>query len=195
MQTLQKHKLGDQESRERFESSLWYDLLAAPVNELKSIKELLKIEYFRQLFERIPELHFKKQLSLVIIDKLLDLPEQETLSTFEEVDDVFAYLTIIIEEKDFKVDTQKDLGIKKTIKLDGGDKVVTEEFMERQEKLCRCLHLIRLEDTLKTLSALLYVKKRYLSKCAENTIHTYPALISQITNCLRLLGYRSKPSN
>lgn len=195
MQTLQKHKLGDQESRERFESSLWYDLLAAPVNELKSIKELLKIEYFRQLFERIPELHFKKQLSLVIIDKLLDLPEQETLSTFEEVDDVFAYLTIIIEEKDFKVDTQKDLGIKKTIKLDGGDKVVTEEFMERQEKLCRCLHLIRLEDTLKTLSALLYVKKRYLSKCAENTIHTYPALISQITNCLRLLGYRSKASN
>lgn len=193
MKTLKKSRAEDG-PKERSESSLWYELLVAPVNELTSIKDLLKLEYFRQLFEQIPDPFFKRQLSLEIVDKLLILPHEQTLENNDDIDDIFAYLLILIEEQDYKVDTQKDLGIKKSIKLEGGEKVVSDDFLERQEKICKCLHLISHDDPAKALSSLLFVRKKYLSRCPDNIIYTYPTLILKITNLLRVSAYKSSRS-
>lgn len=191
MQTLKKRNTGDEETNGRSESSLWYELLVEPINELKSIKSLLQLENFKQLYDQIPDPHFKRQLSLVIINKLLDLPEFDTMKSIEEIDDVFAYFVVLIEEQDSKVDTQKDLGIKKSIKLEGGEKVVSEDFLQRQEKVCKCLHLVSHADATDALSSLFYIKKKFLSRCPENIIYTYPTLISMITNLLRLARYKN----
>ncbi|KAF3993406.1 hypothetical protein FT663_00429 [Candidozyma haemuli var. vulneris] len=193
MKTLKKSRAEDG-PKERSESSLWYELLVAPVNELTSIKDLLKLEYFRQLFEQIPDPFFKRQLSLEIVDKLLISPHEQTLENNDDIDDIFAYLLILIEEQDYKVDTQKDLGIKKSIKLEGGEKVVSDDFLERQEKICKCLHLISHDDPAKALSSLLFVRKKYLSRCPDNIIYTYPTLILKITNLLRVSAYKSSRS-
>lgn len=191
MQTLKKRRKGDTESYERSESRLWFELLVEPVNELSSINALLELENFRELYEQIPDPHFKRQLSLVIIDKLLDQPEVGTLKSNDDIDNIFSYLTILIEEQGSKVDTQKDLGIKQTMKLEGGEKLVSDDFLQRQENICKCLHLISTEDTTEAISRLFYIKKKYLSKFPENIIYTYPTLISKITNLLRLTGYKN----
>lgn len=190
--TLKVKKSGDEHSRATSESRLWFELLVAPVQEIKSIKNLLKVGNFRMLYEQISDVHFKRQLSLVILDKLLNLPEEHSLGTTDDIDEIFAYLVVLIEESDSKASTQKDLGITKSIKLEGGEKVVAAEFLTRQEKLSKCLHLIHSDDYQKTMSNLFYVKKKYLSKCAENTIFTYPTLVSRITALLRITGMRAQ---
>lgn len=173
---------------------LWLDLLSTPVRHFLSIKGLLKLSFFYELYSQVGNSSSQKQLSLQIIDKLLETSgdyyegEKDTYETTEDIDIVFKYLLPLIKDTD-SLSTSKDLGVTKTIKVDGNEKQITEEFLTVQEKLSKVLHLVQHPDLFKNLSNLFYVKKKYLSKSPANTIYTYPTLITIMAAKLRLAGY------
>lgn len=170
--------------------ALWLELLMTPVIHFASIKSLLELPFFYRLYSKITLPHLQKKLSCDIALKLLDSPEDSPLSSVEDIDNVFKYLTVLIEAPASILSTSKDLGVEKTIRVDGGEKLVTQDFLYIQEIVCKAVHLIGHVDESKCLSNLVYVKKKYLSKAPENIVYTYPTLVTKMTNLLRIAGYR-----
>ncbi|GEQ70156.1 hypothetical protein JCM33374_g3832 [Metschnikowia sp. JCM 33374] len=172
--------------------TLWKHLLTTPVQHFASITSLLSLPFFYELYSKITIPHLQKSLSCDIAEKLLESAHDgpQILSTAGEIDNVFKYLQVLIEHSDSQLNTSKDLGVEKTIKLDGGQKLVTQTFLQDQETVCKVLHLIGHPDDFKCLSNLFYVKKKYLSKSPANIVYTYPTLITRMTNILRITGYR-----
>lgn len=183
------------ESKEAIQK-LWLDLLTTPVRHFSSIKSLLKLSFFYELYSQVGNVALQKQLSLEIANKLLETSgdyyegEKETYETTEDIDDVFKYLVVLIKDSDSHLSTSKDLGVTKTIKIDNNEKHITEDFLAVQEKISKVIHLIDHPDLFKNLSNLFYVKKKYLSKSLVNSIYTYPTLITKMTAKLRLAGYQ-----
>ena len=87
------------------------------------------------------------------------------MHSVDEIDGVFKYLMVLIKESPSKLDTAKHLGVTKTIKVNNGEALITEEFLETQEKICKLIHLVELsDDPIKNVSNLMYVRKKYLNK-------------------------------
>lgn len=177
---------GDQEE-------MWSNLLIEPVSHFKSIKSLLRLENFYDFYKKLTNINLQKQISLAIIDKILSLAsenQKDILMDVEEIDGIFRYLMVLIKESPSKLDTAKNLGVTKTIKVNNGELLVTPEFLEVQEKICKVFQLVENpEDPVKTIANLLYIRKTYLNKNLENIIYTYPSLISRILFKLKIIGY------
>lgn len=171
--------------------ALWLDLLVTPVRYFSSIKGLLKLSFFYELYTQVGDVALQKQLSLEIASKLLEssYDHLEPLDTTQDIDDIFKYLVVLIQTTDTQLSTSKDLGVTKTIRDDG--KLLTPDFLAVQEQVSKVLHLVTHGDVFKNLSHLFYVKKKYLSKSPANTIYTYPTLVSIMTAKLRLAGYQA----
>lgn len=176
---------------------LWLELLVTPVRHFSSIKSLLKLSFFYELFSKVSSISLQKQLALEIADKLLESAgdyyegEKEYYHSIEDIDDTFKYLLVLIKDSNSQLSTSKSLGVTKTIKVENGEKHITEEFLQVQEKICKVLHLVEHPDEFKNLANLLYVKKKYLNKNPDNIIYTYPTLVSKMTNKLRIAGYKN----
>lgn len=176
--------------------SLWFDLLVTPVKHFSSIKSLLKLPFFFELFSKMSTVSSQRQLALKIAEKLVEIygsdtdAEKEEYHTTEDIDDIFKFMLVLIKDSDSQMNTSKNLGVTKTILVDNGEKHITAEFLEIQETICKVLHLVDHPDEFKSLTNLLYVRKKYLNKNPENIIYTYPTLIAQLTNKLRIAGYR-----
>lgn len=183
-------KLTDNSEAEN-NQELWLRLVVTPLQHFSSIKNLLSLSFFYEFYLKLSNNHYKKQISLEILNKILNVTNEEsgqydTYTTVEEIDIVFKYLLILIKDSDTHLNTSKNLGITKSIKVHGGEKVITNEFLNTQEKLCKVIHFIENENLFKNISNLMYVRKKYLNKFPENIIYTYPTLISKILNQLRI---------
>lgn len=187
-----EEKLGGQDEGGDQEE-MWSNLLIEPVSHFKSIKSLLRLENFYDFYKKLTNINLQKQISLAIIDKILSLAsenQKDILMDVEEIDGIFRYLMVLIKESPSKLDTAKNLGVTKTIKVNNGELLVTPEFLEVQEKICKVFQLVENpEDPVKTIANLLYIRKTYLNKNLENIIYTYPSLISRILFKLKIIGY------
>lgn len=170
-------------------------LLITPIQHFSSIKNLLKLSFFHKFYLKLSNANYQKQISLEIAKKILTNASEENeseieyYSNIEEIDGVFKYLLVLIKESDNHLNTSKNLGITKAIKIEDGEKFITEEFLSIQEQICKIIHLIEHPDIFKNLSNLMYIRKKYLNKNFDNIIYTYPTLISKILNKLRIAGY------
>lgn len=187
-----EEKLGGQDEGGDQEE-MWSNLLIEPVSHFKSIKSLLRLENFYDFYKKLTNINLQKQISLAIIDKILSLAsenQKDILMDVEEIDGIFRYLMVLIKESPSKLDTAKNLGVTKTIKVNNGELLVTPEFLEVQEKICKVFQLVENpEDPVKTIANLMYIRKTYLNKNLENIIYTYPSLISRILFKLKIIGY------
>lgn len=187
-----EENLGGQDEGDDQEE-MWSNLLIEPVSHFKSIKSLLRLENFYDFYKKLTNINLQKQISLAIIDKILSLAsenQKDILMDVEEIDGIFRYLMVLIKESPSKLDTAKNLGVTKTIKVNNGELLVTPEFLEVQEKICKVFQLVENpEDPVKTIANLLYIRKTYLNKNLENIIYTYPSLISRILFKLKIIGY------
>lgn len=170
-------------------ASLWLELLEAPIGHFSSIKELLKLPFYHALFSKIQEPELLRSLGLRISQKLVSSAAKEQLSSTEDIDDVFKYLSILIVETDSKSTTSKDLGVQKTVLINNNETRVSEAFLHTQETICKVLHLINHSDHFQCLTLLFYVRKKYLNASFENIVFTYPTLVTRMTNCIRHAGY------
>lgn len=177
------------------DEQLWLLLLIAPIQNFSSLKYLLKLPFFHQFYLKLSNKQYQKQISLEIANKVLanaadeDSDSVEYYSTVEEIDGIFKYLLVLIKDSETQLNTSKNLGITSTIKIDDGEKYITEDFLQVQEKICKIIHLIENPDVFKNLSNLMYIRKKYLNKNFENIIYTYPTVISRILNKLRVARY------
>ncbi|EER34688.1 hypothetical protein CTRG_01549 [Candida tropicalis MYA-3404] len=187
-----EENLGGQDEGDDQEE-MWSNLLIEPVSHFKSIKSLLRLENFYDFYKKLTNINLQKQISLAIIDKILSLAsenQKDILMDVEEIDGIFRYLMVLIKESPSKLDTAKNLGVTKTIKVNNGELLVTPEFLEVQEKICKVFQLVENpEDPVKTIANLMYIRKTYLNKNLENIIYTYPSLISRILFKLKIIGY------
>lgn len=175
--------------------SLWLDLLITPVRFFSSLKSLIQLPFFHELFTKISNVNLQKQLALEIVDNLLqgaangeDATEQ--YKSTDEIDDIFKYILVLIQETEGPLSTAKDLGVTASIRVGNDDKYISELFLETQERICKMLHLIETPDYFKNLSMLFHVKKKYLNKNKASIIYLYPTLITKMTNKLRIAGYK-----
>lgn len=193
---LEEVSKGKSEDSDDVVLGLWLDLLITPVRHFSSIKGLLKLPFFYELYSQIGNVALQKLLSLEIVNKIVESAgdsydgDMETYQTTEDIDDVFKYLLVLIKDSDSQLSTSKDLGVTKTIKIENNEKHITQDFLSVQEKISKVIHLIDHPDLFKKLSNLFYIKKKYLSKSPANTIYTYPTLITKMTATLRLAGYQ-----
>ncbi|EGW33353.1 uncharacterized protein SPAPADRAFT_136278 [Spathaspora passalidarum NRRL Y-27907] len=189
------NELTNQENTSQEQEEMWVQLLSTPIRHFTSIKTLFKLEFFHEFYLKLNK-EFQRKISLAIVDKTLsvenegNIREPEYLSNTPEIDGIFKYLLVLIKDKPVKVNTATDLGVMKTIKINNGEKQITPEFIETQEKICKIIHLVEIpDDPLKTISQLMYIRKKYLNKEVGNLIFTYPTLISRILFKLKLVGY------
>lgn len=168
--------------------ALWLELLRAPVAHFPSIKDLLKLPFYHALYTKIKDPRLLRTLGLEIAEKLLLSSPREEMSTTEDIDDVFKYLSVLIIESEPHLSTSKDLGVTKAIAV-GENRKVSEDFLGIQETICKVFHLIACKDKFQNLSLLFYVRKKYLNKSPENIVYTYPTLITCLTNLIRHAGY------
>lgn len=180
---------------------LWLLLLIAPVESFSSLKYLLNLPFFHQFYLKLSNKQYQKQISLEIANKILsnaadeDSTSVEHYTTIDEIDGIFKYLLVLITDSESQLNTSKNLGVTATIKVDDGEKFITEDFLQVQEKICKIIHLIENPDVFKNLSNLMYIRKKYLNKNFENIIYTYPTLISRILIKLRVAGYINLKKN
>lgn len=59
-----------------------------------------------------------------------------------EIDGIFKYILVLIKQTPANFDTAQDLGITKTVKINNGEKLVTLDFLEIQEKINKLVQLI-----------------------------------------------------
>lgn len=180
-------------SEEQDDQVLWLKLLISPLEHFSCVKNLLSLSYFYEFYSKLSNDNYKRLLSLEVLNKVLRAEDKEnnqvdTYSTVEEIDMIFKYLVILIKDNDNQSNTSKDLGVTKAIKIDGGKRVISHEFLSTQEKLGKVIHLIQNQDYLKNISNLMYVRKKYLSKSPDNIVYTYPVLVSKILHQLRIIG-------
>ena len=167
--------------------TLWQELLQAPISHFSSIKLLLKLPFYHALYAKIKNPVLLRRLGLDIAAKILGSSPRGDLSSTEDIDDVFKYLSVLIVEPSSEPSTSKDLGVTRSISL--AKQKVSELFLEAQEAVCKVLHLINCSDRFQCLSLLFYVKKKYLSKAPENIVYTYPTLVTRMTALVRHAGY------
>ncbi|CAH2354692.1 vacuolar protein sorting-associated protein 35 [[Candida] railenensis] len=176
------------------EDELWLQLLIVPIEHFKTMKNLLELSYFYEFYSSLQNPKFKKQISLAIVEKVLSI--NETFSDHGEIDGIFRYLLVLIKDTaadQHKWNTAKNLGITQSFQIENGSKIITKDFLKIQENISKILHLLTdRQDPFKSLSNLMYVRKKYLNKSGENMIYTYPSLINQILNQLKIAGYRRK---
>lgn len=172
-------------------------LLAVPINHFKSIHTLFKLSFFHEFYSKLTNVQYQKDISLKIVDKLLNQESREYLTSAEEIDGVFQYLLVLIKDSEKDLTTSKNLGLQKTVTIN--EKVVTQKFLDNQEKLSKIIHLVENpKDPLKNLNNLMYVRRKYLNKGTDNIVHTYPTLVSKILHKLKIAGYvvqKSKKSD
>lgn len=166
------------------EESLWVDLMTVPVRFFPLVIELLLLPFFHKLFENITSPQLKRQLGVEILDKLL-ASKGTTYQSSDEIDAIFKYLQVLVVETGSEVNTAKDLGVTLSIKV-GDDSMVSQAFLDVQEKLCKIIHFVDGSDHLKAVSNLLYLRKKYLNKNLKNIVYTYPTLVQRILMKLRL---------
>lgn len=164
------------------EDSLWLELLLAPIGHLPSIKSLFKLSSYHDLYLRVPN---PIPISLAIIEKLIS--EDQKLTSHEEIDGIFKYLLVLIKDKK-QSNTATNLGITPTIKTSNPDVLITQDFLDNQEKICKVVQLVETKDPFKNVANLMYLRRKYLNKSLENIVYTYPALISKILSKLRIIG-------
>lgn len=163
-------------------------LLTVPIKHFKSINTLFKLSFFHAFYSKLTNLQYQKQLSLEIVDSLLNQEEQENFTSIEQIDGIFQYLLVLIKDSDKDLNTAKNLGVQKAFKVNNG--YITQEFLTVQEKLCKIIQLIENpNDPYKNLNNLMYVRRKYLNKNLDNIVYTYPTLISKILYKLKLVGY------
>ncbi|CAK7891210.1 vacuolar protein sorting-associated protein 35 [[Candida] anglica] len=198
-QMLSKKDSSTSKELDSEQQQLWLSLLLVPIDHFSSMKDLLNLKHFYQFYINLNSAKFQKQISLAIVDKLLsssvDMDSIEYYSTVEEIDGIFQFLVVLIKDSNSKLNTSKDLGITKSFQIEGGDRIVSKDFLNIQEKLSKILHLVRHPDSYKSLSNLIYIRKKYLSKSPTNMIFTYPTLIAQLLNHLRFAGYSRTKNN
>ncbi|RLV95965.1 Vacuolar protein sorting-associated protein 35 [Spathaspora sp. JA1] len=190
------NELTNEENSTQVQEEMWVQLLTAPIRHFTSIKTLFKLEFFYEFYLKLNK-EFQTKISLAIVNKMLSIENDdntsndfEYLSNTTEIDGIFKYLLVLIKDKPVKVNTATNLGILRTIKINNGEKQITPEFIETQEKICKIIHLVEIpNDPLKTIAQLMYIRKKYLNKEAGNLIYTYPTLISRILFKLKLVGY------
>lgn len=171
--------------------SLWTELLVTPMEHFSSVKNLLKLSFYFELYEKVKAPLLRRKLSLAITDKLLSDPTREQLTNQEDIDMIYRYLIALIQDPDSQLNTSKDLGVQQTLKMQNGEKLITLEFLKTQEIVCKVLHLVDHEDDFKLLSNLVYIKKKYLNKNPASIVFLYPTLVSKMTNVLRVAGYKA----
>lgn len=186
---------------EQEQGKVLVQLLGESINHFTSIKTILTLNNYFNFFNKL-DANLQKQIALVIIDRILNILEQqkngeagdeggEFYSSVDEIDGIFKYMLILIKQTpSTNLDTAQDLGITKTIRIKNGSQVVTLEFLEIQEKLNKLIHLIdNLQDPKLVIGNLFYLRKKYLSKNFQSLIFTYPTLIDRILFKLKLVGY------
>ncbi|KAI5951872.1 vps35 [Candida jiufengensis] len=178
------------EGNEEEQQDLLISLLMESIKKFTSIKTIFTFQNFYSFFEKLNK-SLQKEISLALIDKILELYNgDEFFTTANEIDGIFKYLLILIKDSPSNLDTAKDLGITKTIKINNGEKLITPEYLEVQEKISSVIQLINdPKDLNKSINNLFYIRKKYLNRNHENIIFTYPSLISQILFKLKILGY------
>ncbi|CUM66430.1 uncharacterized protein PRCAT00004094001 [Priceomyces carsonii] len=178
------------------EENLWLLLLVAPVKHFNSTKNLLNLPFFHEFYLKLSKKSLQKQISLEIVDKILQDPrEDDFFTTTDEIDSIFKYLLVLIKDSDNEVNTSKSLGVTRAIKIKNGEAMITQDFLITQEKICKLIHLVENKNPYKSLSNLMYLRKRYLNKNPENIIYTYPTLIARILYKLKLIGFLSMNKN
>lgn len=177
-------------TNDKEQDQLWSNLLIAPIKHFTSIKKLLDLPFFHEFYLKLSDAEYQKNISLEIINKFTENTEDdvEMFSTTEDIDKVFKYLAVLIKDSNKNMDTAKNLGITKSIQVNG-DGYITQEFLNIQENICKLIHLITNKNPFVNLTNLMYVRKKYLNKSLENIIYTYPTLISKILNNIRIAGY------
>ncbi|KAG5417351.1 vps35 [Candida metapsilosis] len=186
---------------EQEQGKVLVQLLGESINHFTSIKTILTLNNYFNFFNKL-DANLQKQIALVIIDRILNISEQqkngeagdeggEFYSSVDEIDGIFKYMLVLIKQTpSTNLDTAQDLGITKTIRIKNGSQVVTLEFLEIQEKLNKLIHLIdNLQDPKSVIGNLFYLRKKYLSKNFQSLIFTYPTLIDRILFKLKLVGY------
>lgn len=166
------------------DESLWVDLMTAPVRFFPLVVELLQLPFFHELFESLTSPQLKRQLGVEILDKFL-ASEKVLLQTPGDIDVIYKYLQVLVTESGAQPSTSKDLGVTLSIKV-GEDVVVSQAFLDIQEKLCKILHYVDGSDHMKAVANLLYLRKKYLNKNLENIVYTYPTLVQRLLMKLRL---------
>ncbi|CAI5756482.1 unnamed protein product [Candida verbasci] len=187
---IYKHASENLTSTSDSDEEMWFNLLILPINYFRSINTLFKLDNYYDFYQKIQNnKQLQKKISITIIDKLLEIGEP--LKDISEIDAIFRYLLVLIKESPSKLDTAKNLGITKTIKINNDEKLITVEFLEIQEKICKIIQLIESDqdDPSKTISNLSYIRKKYLNKSLENIIYTYPTLITKYLYKSKILGY------
>lgn len=167
--------------------NLWADLMVSPLEGLDSVQDLLGVASYYELFSNPKLQPYQKEISLGLVAKLLLQNNLKLLATIEHIDDAFRYFTPLLGFKN-EPSTSKDLGVTKTVQI--GNQHVSIENLKYLEDVSKVLHLVRAEDETRTISNLLYVKKKYLNKVPENIVYTYPTLAAILTNMIRLAGYK-----
>ncbi|KAI5964666.1 vps35 [Candida pseudojiufengensis] len=184
--TPQNDKIEEEEQQE-----LLLSLLMESIKKFTSIKTIFIFNNFFPFYEKLNK-SLQKEISISIVDKILELFNgEEFFSDVNEIDNIFKYLLILVKDSpSTDLDTAKDLGITKTIKINNGEKLITPEYLEIQSKLSLIIQLINDPNDLnKSINNLFYIRKKYLNKNHENIIYTYPTLISQILFKLKIIGY------
>ena len=174
-------------------------LLLVSINHFTTIKTIFTFKNFYQFYEKINDENTKRQISLAIIDKILqvhngyeDVNDENDYyyTTTSEIDGIFKYVTVLSKQNTGKLDTAKDLGITETIKINNETKLITPEYLETQEKVCKLIQLVNdPQDAQKSVLNLLYLRKKYLSGNFESIVYTYPTVITKVLFKLKLLGY------
>lgn len=171
------------------EEEAWLELIMSPIKGLRSFELFGKLSYVYELYQSL-SLRSQKEVSKCILDKLLDSSEKygAKLLTIEEIESVFKYLKVLIDDSDDDLNSSKDLGLTDKIKFSGSNLVFSYDYLNVHERICKTFHLVNNEDYLKNITNLIYINKKYLNKNSQSLIHTYPALISKVLFDIKIAG-------
>lgn len=184
---------------EQFNSSdidekIWLDLLVTPIKRFDSILSLLNLPFFNEFYNKLSNQVYQKQISLEILQKLLE--KDEISCNQDGIDTIFRFLLILIKESN-DLNMLKKIGVVKTIKIDNGDKLIKNDFLVNQENICKMLHKINLSsiDLFGKINDLSYIRKKYLNKNLSGIIYTYPTIIQLILETLKIIGVINNKKN
>lgn len=174
---------------EDIDEKFWLNLLITPIQNFPSVLNLLNVSFFHEFFNKISNSLYQKQVALEILHKLLLSYDEITCHTTEDIDMIFRYLLILIKEPN-DINLQKKIGIIKTVKLENGEKLITNDFLNNQSNICKLLNKLNKNSPkiLDKINQLIYIRKKFLSKNLTSIIYTYPTLVQLILNNLKVVG-------
>ncbi|CAK9435404.1 uncharacterized protein LODBEIA_P01310 [Lodderomyces beijingensis] len=164
-------------------------LLLESVCHFKNIKTILTFQNFFTFYEKLNP-SSQHEISIALIDNILQVHAGDYFSSINEIDEIFKFMTVLTKQSIGKLDTAKDLGVTRTFKINNGEKLITPDYLETQEKVCKLIQIVDdPSDLPKSIANLIYLRKKYLNKNFESIIYTYPTLLSKLLYKLKLLGY------